>query len=374
MALTEIPIELSSTPGIVDNSNATAITIDSSENVGIGTDSPAGLLNLHSASGDSNLFITTGNTAAATNIFFGDTDNSSVGRIVYDHGSNYMNFRTNGSDAMRIDSNGNLLVGTNSLAVSSSTGSVTGTVINSSGLFEAAKIGTIMDLNRLSTDGTILNFRKDGTTVGSISVYDSDPTGGGGELLIASGNTGLKFDDQVNYIRPSNGAGALRDNTIDLGKSDSRFKDLYLSGGVYLGGTGAANKLDDYEEGTWTPTITGTTGSAGITYATQLGHYIKVGNVFTAEFVIKLSSKGTASGTILIAGLPVSVATGTECAGLPTYYNNVILASGGGITLRWSGGNVIQPRQFHSTTVDTINMTEIGNTFDIRGSVTGLVN
>ena len=36
MALTQVPIELSSTPGIVDNSNATAITIDSSENVGIG--------------------------------------------------------------------------------------------------------------------------------------------------------------------------------------------------------------------------------------------------------------------------------------------------------------------------------------------------
>ena len=32
-----------------------------------------------------------------------------------------------------------------------------------------------------------------------------------------------------------------------------RFKDLYLSGGVYLGGTGSANQLDDYEEGTWTP-------------------------------------------------------------------------------------------------------------------------
>jgi hypothetical protein len=37
MALTQIPIELSSTPGIVDNSNATAITIDSSENVLVGT-------------------------------------------------------------------------------------------------------------------------------------------------------------------------------------------------------------------------------------------------------------------------------------------------------------------------------------------------
>ena len=40
MANTKVPVELSSTPGIVDNSNATAITIDSSENVGIGITSP----------------------------------------------------------------------------------------------------------------------------------------------------------------------------------------------------------------------------------------------------------------------------------------------------------------------------------------------
>ena len=39
---------------------------------------------------------------------------------------------------------------------------------------------------------------------------------------------------------------------IDLGNGNNRFKDAYLSGGVYLGGTGSANKLDDYEEGTWT--------------------------------------------------------------------------------------------------------------------------
>ena len=40
MANTKVPVELSSTPGIVDNSNATAITIDSSENVGIGVTTP----------------------------------------------------------------------------------------------------------------------------------------------------------------------------------------------------------------------------------------------------------------------------------------------------------------------------------------------
>jgi hypothetical protein len=40
MANTTIPVELSSTPGIVDNSNATAITIDSSERVIVGNTSP----------------------------------------------------------------------------------------------------------------------------------------------------------------------------------------------------------------------------------------------------------------------------------------------------------------------------------------------
>lgn len=43
---TKIPVELSSTPGIVDNSNATAITIDSSERVGIGTTSPSQTLHV----------------------------------------------------------------------------------------------------------------------------------------------------------------------------------------------------------------------------------------------------------------------------------------------------------------------------------------
>lgn len=86
--------------------------IDSSGNVGIGTSSPSGPLNVHSASGDTNLYVTTGNTAASTNIFFGDSDNSAIGRIVYDHNGNYMKFRTNGSDAMRIDSSGLLQIGT----------------------------------------------------------------------------------------------------------------------------------------------------------------------------------------------------------------------------------------------------------------------
>lgn len=56
MALTQVPIELSSTPGIVDNSNATAITIDSSERIGIGTSSPTYKFNVLASSGSQNIF------------------------------------------------------------------------------------------------------------------------------------------------------------------------------------------------------------------------------------------------------------------------------------------------------------------------------
>ena len=65
----------------------------------------------------------------------------------------------------------------------------------------------------------------------------------------------------------------MSDNTIDLGQAGGRFKDLYLSGGVYLGGTGAANKLDDYEEGTWTPTAQLYSGTMTVNSAT----YTKIG-------------------------------------------------------------------------------------------------
>ena len=93
---------------------------------------------------------------------------------------------------------------------------------------------------------------------------------------------------------------------LDLGSTGRRFKDLYLSGGVYLGGTGAANKLDDYEEGAWTPALTGSSGTSGTAYTTQQGSYTKIGNTVTANFQILLSNEGTLTGTTRISGLPFS--------------------------------------------------------------------
>lgn len=73
-------------------------------------------------------------------------------------------------------------------------------------------------------------------------------------------------------------------------------------------GTGTSELFDDYEEGTWTPAITfsGGDGTGSWAYSTQNGQYTKVGNTVRAAFQIRLSSfsKGTASGTPRISGLP----------------------------------------------------------------------
>tara|TARA_R110000787_G_scaffold278855_1_gene388772 strand:+ start:17 stop:982 length:966 start_codon:yes stop_codon:yes gene_type:complete len=103
-------------------------------------------------------------------------------------------------------------------------------------------------VNRTTSDGAITTYQKDGVTVGSIGYIPS-----GLYIDGETGHSGLRFGGAD--ISPRDG-GADADAAIQLGASGARFTDLYLSGGVYLGGTGAANKLDFYEEGIFTPTCT----------------------------------------------------------------------------------------------------------------------
>jgi hypothetical protein len=64
-----------------------------------------------------------------------------------------------------------------------------------------------------------------------------------------------------------------------------------------------ANTLDDYEEGSWTPTISYTTSDGNLSYATQVGRYTKVGNIVTITGQV-IFSETTASGSVRIASLP----------------------------------------------------------------------
>jgi hypothetical protein len=119
-----------------------------------------------------------------------------------------------------------------------------------------------------------VQFRKDGTTVGSIGTVN-------GDTYIGTGNTTLLFKDVNDAIYPRDATGGVRDGAINLGDGSNRFKDLYLSGGVYLGGTVAANKLDDYEEGTFTPTLSWRLGSVPTSGETISGKYTKIGRLVT---------------------------------------------------------------------------------------------
>lgn len=70
-----------------------------------------------------------------------------------------------------------------------------------------------------------------------------------------------------------------------------------------------ANTLDDYEEGTWTPTIEFGGGSTGITYSAQGGYYTKVGNLVNVIGNTTLSAKGSSTGNVTVAGIPFSPST-----------------------------------------------------------------
>ena len=68
-----------------------------------------------------------------------------------------------------------------------------------------------------------------------------------------------------------------------------------------------AHTLDDYEEGVWTPALSYVSpGTLEVTYLDQIGYYIKVGNMVNIWGDLRLSgfTKGTASGSPIISGLP----------------------------------------------------------------------
>jgi hypothetical protein len=144
-------------------------------------------------------------------------------------------------------------------------------------------------------------------------------------LHIVNGDTGLRIAGDIDQVFPCGTSGADRDNAIDLGSSGVRFKDLYLGGGLYVGGTGSANKFDDYEEGTWTPTLIDGAGSSR-TISSAAGRYTKIGNVVHAEFTLLKNETGGSGGNLNVGGLPfTSTNTGT-----PAFYNGGMWADEGG--------------------------------------------
>jgi hypothetical protein len=211
-----------------------------------------------------------------------------------------LSFNTAGSEAMRIDSSGNLLVGVTSTTIPGIGNTTNGVSIRSGGnnSIAVSRDGDVAGyFNRNTSDGDIVEFRKDGSTVGSIGTLNASEFGisSSNDLVLTQNTTtqrNLLFRDS--FFGPfgsDNGA-------LDLGRSGGKFRDLYLSGGVYLGGTGSANKLDDYEEGTFAPTVS--TGTVATTTAT----YTKIGQLVTVRGLLHVFSDRTSTDYVEVTNLP----------------------------------------------------------------------
>ena len=159
-------------------------------------------------------------------------ENSSRGYLIYASGSDLKFWdSTDNSDRITLDSSGNLLVGGTSAfgadTITLGTGGFAG-IRNTS--------GSCLELRRDTTDGSLLDFQKDGSTVGSIgteaaTLFVSAPQAGGMKYSYLTSTNAVML--------PVTTTGANADGLHDLGLSNARFKDLYLSNGINLGGNSA---------------------------------------------------------------------------------------------------------------------------------------
>jgi len=176
-------------------------------------------------------FVNTGKSHAGITLFGGS-------------GDSYIKFYTTNAnnsaapERMRIDSNGRLLV-----AKSSSAFGTVGHELDALGQVSTTADGrTAVYLNRLSSDGNILQFHKDGTEVGTVVSRGSVAT----SFVFDPRSNGSGLSGGTRQIQPTNEDGAVVDNILDIGLGTTRFKDIYATNGTIQ--TSDRNEKQDIEE------------------------------------------------------------------------------------------------------------------------------
>jgi len=198
-------------------------------------------------------------------------------------GTDIIGFSEGGVEAARFDSLGNFGVGTTSTPTGSSAFSRFITVAGSNdGVLQLTRTSATAGGGAIaSAAGAGMLFYTHTGTVGSETYTERARFNSTGALVFAGGTT------------TANGIGITFPATQSASSN--------------------ANTLDDYEEGTWTPTITAYAGS--VTAYTSQGSYVKIGRIVFATVYAVVSNAGTASGAYIISNLPFSLATSAEVYG-----------------------------------------------------------
>jgi len=224
-----------------------AMTLDASGNLGIGTSSPQsqsgfGALTLNGSTGGA-LFLTTGNTRTAQ--FYNTSATAAIGSVT----AIPLVFLTTDIERARIDSSGNFGIGTSSPGVKLD---VTGAIRATGGLTLSTDVK--LDLNNGTTNNRI---------------------------YMNGGDANIYFRN----ITTSTQIAAFNVNGIGLGTAAAS-SGIGLAFPATQSASSDANTLDDYEEGSWTPTPN--TGS----FSGVSGKYVKVGRLVTLTFDFTVATGG----------------------------------------------------------------------------------
>jgi len=190
-------------------------------------------------------------------------------------------------------------------------------------------------------------------------------TGGTDDYVVMNETGAFKIKNDTDNSTPL---------TISSGGIASFSNGIAFQSATTGSGTGTGYTLDSYEEGTWTPTISFDAGTTGITYNTGSTDaiYTRIGNYVWCDFVVQLTSKGSDTGQMRLAGLPFtssdySSGTSLDYVGSNLLFTNVSGTDNGAYCSVL--GNTTTGYFYDSSQGATIIDTNITDTTMIRGGV-----
>jgi hypothetical protein len=231
--------------------------------------------------------------------------------------------------------------------------------------FYVMHIGGTTQSSTVVPDGAVTSAKlaSDLAVTGKLGIGVTSPTGKvhikndsavATNTQTAYNNASLRLDNLNTGSSVGLSFGLLGANTnyIQGGYNEGTVAPIALNpygGGVAIGGTAAANTMDEYEEGTWIPTYTDDAGNVITNLTNQNGRYVKVGNlVYISGNVRTQGSSSTSglSGNLSISGLPFTQVS-TEASGTVSFFTHE------------SSGSYNAPAQLPRTSPVSSNTTKI---------------